>query len=193
MRPAMSERFDRAAATFPRSDYRPSWLYWSARAHDRIGSADTASARYRLTVADYQNSYYGRLSTKLLASRRQSTVTIPATTATVPASSIPTHDLIRALTAAGLDGVEVRIAHDGLLRSFASPYFNQRTDAYGGTFEKRMRLSIEVLEALRGAMGPGVPLGIRICLDEFTTFGYGLDYAGRYRELPYIGILNAGN
>ena len=97
-----AELFDSAAATFPRSDYRPSWLYWSARAHDRIGSPDTASARYRLTVADYQNSYYGRLSTKLLASRRQSTVTIPATTATVPASSIPTHDLIRALTAAGL-------------------------------------------------------------------------------------------
>jgi 2,4-dienoyl-CoA reductase-like NADH-dependent reductase (Old Yellow Enzyme family) len=85
----------------------------------------------------------------------------------------------RHMMAAGLDGVEVKIAHDGLLRSFASPYFNQRTDAYGGTFEKRMRLSIEVLEALREAMGPGAPLGIRICLDEYTPFGYGLDYGLR--------------
>jgi 2,4-dienoyl-CoA reductase-like NADH-dependent reductase (Old Yellow Enzyme family) len=88
----------------------------------------------------------------------------------------------RNMMAAGLDGIEVKIAHDGLLRSFASPYFNQRTDAYGGTFEKRMRLSIEVLEALREAMGPGVPLGIRICLDEYTPFGYGLEYGLRMAE-----------
>ena len=93
--------FDSAAATFARSDYRPSWLYWSARAHDRLGNAETANARYRLTVTDYQNSYYGRLATKLLASRRQSTATSPVT-AVVPLSNVPTHDLIRALTAAEL-------------------------------------------------------------------------------------------
>ena len=44
----------------------------------------------------------------------------------------------------GFDGIEIKIAHDGLLRSFASPFFNHRTDAYGGSFENRMRLSFEV-------------------------------------------------
>ena len=53
--------------------------------------------------------------------------------------------------------IEVKIAHDGLLRSFASPFFNQRTDAYGGSFEKRMRLPLEVLASIRDAVGPGRP------------------------------------
>jgi 2,4-dienoyl-CoA reductase-like NADH-dependent reductase (Old Yellow Enzyme family) len=76
----------------------------------------------------------------------------------------------------GFDGVEIKVAHDGLLRSFASPFFNHRTDGYGGSFENRMRLSIEVLEAIKRATSDDFPVGVRICLDEFTTFGYGLDY-----------------
>lgn len=76
---------------------------------------------------------------------------------------------------AGFDGVEIKIAHDGLLRSFASPFFNHRTDAYGGSFENRLRLSIEVLEAIRGRIGSAA-LGVRLCVDEFTPFGYDIDY-----------------
>ena len=76
---------------------------------------------------------------------------------------------------AGLDGIEIKIAHDGLLRSFASPFFNRRTDRYGGSFENRMRLSLEVIEAIKRVIGPA-PLGVRICLDEFTAFGYDLEY-----------------
>ena len=81
----------------------------------------------------------------------------------------------RNLIDAGLDGIEIKIAHDGLLRSFASPYFNHRTDAYGGTFANRMRLSCEVVAAIRDAIG-NVPLGIRLCVNEFTPFGYDTDY-----------------
>jgi 2,4-dienoyl-CoA reductase-like NADH-dependent reductase (Old Yellow Enzyme family) len=88
----------------------------------------------------------------------------------------------RNLIAAGVDGIEVKIAHDGLLRSFASPHFNQRTDEYGGTFEKRLRFPLEVLESIRTAVGPGVPIGIRLCLDEYTPFGYHLDYGLRMAE-----------
>ncbi|MEA3147948.1 MAG: hypothetical protein QOI53_3544 [Verrucomicrobiota bacterium] len=77
---------------------------------------------------------------------------------------------------AGFDGIEIKIAHDGLLRSFASPFFNRRTDEYGGSFENRMRLSLEVLKAIKNATGHDYPLGVRICLTEFTSFGYGLDY-----------------
>jgi 2,4-dienoyl-CoA reductase-like NADH-dependent reductase (Old Yellow Enzyme family) len=77
---------------------------------------------------------------------------------------------------AGFDGIEVKIAHDGLLRSFASPFFNRRTDAYGGSFENRMRLSLEVLEAVKRATADDFPVGVRLCLDEFTPFGYDLEY-----------------
>src|SRR5690606_7603473 len=78
-----AEIFDRAAATFPRADYRPSWLYWSGRAHDHRGDAVTATARYRLAVADYQNSYYGRLAEEHLRKRAGSR--LPASAA--PAAS----------------------------------------------------------------------------------------------------------
>jgi len=58
--------FERAAADFPRSDYRPPWLYWSARAHEALKEKPTADARYTLVATDYLNSYYGRLAAKRL-------------------------------------------------------------------------------------------------------------------------------
>lgn len=54
--------FETGARSFPRSDYRPSWLYWSARAKQRLGDTAGASARFVLTATDYLNSYYGRLA-----------------------------------------------------------------------------------------------------------------------------------
>ena len=58
--------FEAGAAGFPRSDYRPSWLYWSARAKEQLGDAPGAAARYTLAATDYQNSYYGRLALRRL-------------------------------------------------------------------------------------------------------------------------------
>ncbi len=58
--------FESAAATFPRSDYRPAWLYWSGRARAAMGDASGAIARHQLTIADYHNTYYGRLAETLL-------------------------------------------------------------------------------------------------------------------------------
>lgn len=52
--------FESAATTFPRSDYRPSFLYWAARAHVKKGTPGEATARMRLVHTDYANSYYGR-------------------------------------------------------------------------------------------------------------------------------------
>ena len=77
---------------------------------------------------------------------------------------------------AGFDGVEIKVGHDGLLRSFVSPFFNRREDAYGGSFENRMRLPLEVLAAMRAAVGPDWPISVRLCLHEYTSFGYDLDY-----------------
>jgi soluble lytic murein transglycosylase len=58
--------FESAAARFPRSDYRPSWLYWAARAHGRLNEPAAAEARYTLVATDYLNTYYGRLAAKRL-------------------------------------------------------------------------------------------------------------------------------
>lgn len=88
----------------------------------------------------------------------------------------------RNLVESRYDGIEIKIAHDGLLRSFASPFFNRRTDKYGGSFENRMRFPVEVVAAVRGAMRDDMALGIRICLHEYTPFGYELDYGLRMAE-----------
>ena len=71
----------------------------------------------------------------------------------------------------GWDAVELKIAHDGLLRTFVSPFFNRREDEYGGSFENRMRYPLEVIAAIREAVGPDYPIGIRLCVDEFTWYG----------------------
>src|SRR5262249_4337790 len=60
------QAFESAAAHFPRSDYRPAWLYWSGRAHESLRDQAVASERYALGATDYLNSYYGRLASKRL-------------------------------------------------------------------------------------------------------------------------------
>jgi len=54
--------FESASANFPRSDYRPSYLYWAARSHTRNRNAAEGLGRMRVVYADYGNSYYGRLA-----------------------------------------------------------------------------------------------------------------------------------
>jgi 2,4-dienoyl-CoA reductase-like NADH-dependent reductase (Old Yellow Enzyme family) len=95
---------------------------------------------------------------------------------------------------AGFDGIEIKVAHDGLLRSFASPFFNHRIDRYGGSFENRMRISLEVLEAIKKVTGDTLPVGVRICLHEFTTFGYDLEYGLKMTEsLEASGLVDYFN
>jgi soluble lytic murein transglycosylase len=101
------EVFESAAAAFPRSDYRPSFLYWAARAHGKLGAREQADSRFRLVYGDYGSSYYGRLA------QRQLGVAAPASTAErptpaahqKPASVVarpPTADRIRLLLANGM-------------------------------------------------------------------------------------------
>jgi peptidoglycan lytic transglycosylase len=70
--------FEAAAASFPRSDYRPLFLYWSARSHAKLGAGADAEARLRLVVADYGNSYYGRLAGRQLSRSAQTALAADA-------------------------------------------------------------------------------------------------------------------
>ena len=63
--------FEDAAANFPHSDYRPAFLYWSARAHEALGERDVAGARYRLVLTDYRNTYYGHLAAARFEQRHE--------------------------------------------------------------------------------------------------------------------------
>jgi soluble lytic murein transglycosylase len=62
-----ADAFEGAAVAFPRSDYRPSYLYWAAQAREQLADRAAADEGFRLTVTDYANSYYGRLAAKALA------------------------------------------------------------------------------------------------------------------------------
>ena len=62
----------------------------------------------------------------------------------------------------GLDGVELHFAHGYLIQQFLSPLSNLRTDEYGGDLAHRMRFGLEVIEAVRGAVPPEFPVGVRL-------------------------------
>jgi 2,4-dienoyl-CoA reductase-like NADH-dependent reductase (Old Yellow Enzyme family) len=81
------------------------------------------------------------------------------------------------LREAGFDGVLLHGSHAGLIEQFLSPYFNQRSDAYGGSLENRMRFMTEQLQAAREGGGPDMAVGIRLNCDEMLPGGYGLDTA----------------
>jgi soluble lytic murein transglycosylase len=95
--------FERGAATFPRSDYRPSWLYWTARAYDQMGERLKAVERYRLTATDYLNTYYGRLAWKRLEEHNEATVTPGIRRAVAaPTPPPPNAEIVKTLITAGL-------------------------------------------------------------------------------------------
>ncbi len=68
---------------------------------------------------------------------------------------------------AGFDGVEIAMFGDMLPDAFLSPAANRRTDAYGGTFERRLRFPTDVLRAVREAIGSNPLLFVRVSGDDF--------------------------
>jgi 2,4-dienoyl-CoA reductase-like NADH-dependent reductase (Old Yellow Enzyme family)/NADPH-dependent 2,4-dienoyl-CoA reductase/sulfur reductase-like enzyme len=82
------------------------------------------------------------------------------------------------LREAGFDGIMLHAAHGGLIEHFNSPYFNRRTDEYGGSFANRMRFMTEVLETVRSAAGGGLAVGMRFNCDELLPGGYDAVEAG---------------
>lgn len=93
---------------------------------------------------------------------------------------------------AGFEMIMVHAGHGWLLNQFLSPMFNHRTDEYGGSTENRCRLTIEVLEAVRAAVGPGFPIELRLSGAEFVPEGYDLDEGIRIAKIlePYIDLLH---
>jgi NADPH2 dehydrogenase len=77
---------------------------------------------------------------------------------------------IRAHTA-GFNALEIHAANGYLLHEFLAPVSNARTDRYGGSAENRMRLPLEVVEAVRSAWPDQKPLLYRICAMDFATNG----------------------
>jgi 2,4-dienoyl-CoA reductase-like NADH-dependent reductase (Old Yellow Enzyme family)/thioredoxin reductase len=72
---------------------------------------------------------------------------------------------IRRTAEAGLDAAEIHGAHGYLVNEFFSPYFNRRTDGWGGSRENRVRFTLAVIETARTMVGADFPIGIRVGVD----------------------------
>jgi len=75
----------------------------------------------------------------------------------------------------GADGVEIHMAHGYLINQFLSPFSNKRTDEYGGDADRRMRMAIEVLRAVRNKVGPDFTVLCRLSADEYVEGGLKLE------------------
>jgi len=93
----------------------------------------------------------------------------------------------------GFDGVEL-LSHSHLIGQFLSPLVNKRTDSYGGSLENRMRFCLQVVSAVRAAVGPDFVLGIRTTGDEFVEGGMdvseSVEVAKRLAQSGNIDFLN---
>jgi 2,4-dienoyl-CoA reductase-like NADH-dependent reductase (Old Yellow Enzyme family) len=72
----------------------------------------------------------------------------------------------RRAQAAGFDGIEIFAAYNALVDQFWTPWSNRRTDAWGGSFDARMRFSCTLLEQIRGACGGDFILGLAVSMDS---------------------------
>ena len=93
---------------------------------------------------------------------------------------------------AGFEMIMIHGGHGWLLNQFFSPYFNQRTDEYGGSLENRCRFAIDVLKSVRQAVGPKFPIEFRMSGSELFDDGYDLEEGIRIAQQiePYIDLLH---
>jgi 2,4-dienoyl-CoA reductase-like NADH-dependent reductase (Old Yellow Enzyme family) len=84
---------------------------------------------------------------------------------------------------AGFDVVEIHAAHGYLLHQFLSPLANQRTDDYGGSFQNRARLTLQVVDAVRVQWPAHLPLFVRISATDWVPGGWSVDESVQLSQL----------
>jgi 2,4-dienoyl-CoA reductase-like NADH-dependent reductase (Old Yellow Enzyme family) len=80
-------------------------------------------------------------------------------------------DAILRVKKSNFDGVELHGAHAYLLSTFLSPYTNKRTDRYGGSLKKRIRIVREIMDQARNKVGPDFPIMIKLNSDDDVPGG----------------------
>ncbi|HLV79940.1 MAG TPA: FAD-dependent oxidoreductase, partial [Chthonomonadaceae bacterium] len=91
----------------------------------------------------------------------------------------------------GVDGLELHSHESFLHAQMLNPLWNTRTDQYGGSLENRMRFMMETLQAMRAAIGPDVPMGVRLKLDDMAQRGMTFEeYEEVVRRLEAGGLVD---
>lgn len=87
------------------------------------------------------------------------------------------------------DVIEIHAAHGYLLHEFMSPLSNQRTDQYGGSFENRIRMTLDVVETIRASWPASKPLFLRLSATDWVSDGWDIDDAVRLAaEVAKLGV-----
>ncbi len=198
--------FERAAVDFPRSDYRPTWLYWAARARERTGDTAAATDRLAIVVADYANSYYGRLAAARLGgsgaasahAARVSHATGPRDVA-LPAPPPPNAAIVRSLLAAEMydDAAnELRFARTSwgdspALR--ATEAWTQQQQSRFETGTKQFQLARGAISTMRRAYpqflaagGDSLPRDVLSVIYPLRYWDLIRQHASRYGLDPYL-------
>jgi 2,4-dienoyl-CoA reductase-like NADH-dependent reductase (Old Yellow Enzyme family) len=98
-------------------------------------------------------------------------------------------DATRRAVEAGFRFIEIHAAHGYLLHSFYSPVSNMRQDQYGGSFENRVRLLLEVVEVVRNSLPDDLPLAVRISSTDWVEDGWGVeDSVDLAKRLKLAGV-----
>ena len=84
--------------------------------------------------------------------------------------------------ALGIEGIELHAAHGYLLHQFLSPLSNQRSDAYGGSLDNRMRFPLEVYEAVRAAVPASMAVGVRLSATDWVEGGWEIEQSVRFAQ-----------
>jgi 2,4-dienoyl-CoA reductase-like NADH-dependent reductase (Old Yellow Enzyme family) len=87
---------------------------------------------------------------------------------------------------AGFDFVEIHAGHGYLISTFLSPFFNRRTDRYGGSLENRARFVVEILRAVKTAVGNGMAVGIKMNGDDYMIDDVGWTIADTCQLVPVL-------
>ncbi|MBW4841135.1 MAG: NADH:flavin oxidoreductase [Paenibacillaceae bacterium] len=93
---------------------------------------------------------------------------------------------------AGFDGVEIHGANGYLLDQFLTDYTNQRTDKYGGSIENRVRLMVEVIQAVRKAVGSMFVVGIRVSQTKVNDYHHKWASGEKEAEVIFKSLGKAG-
>jgi len=92
-------------------------------------------------------------------------------------------DAARRAKEAGFEGIQLHMAHGYLLCSFLSPHYNHREDEYGGSIEGRIKLPLEVIQAVRREIGPDFPLLAKLNCEDGLDSGMTYDIMGHNVEI----------
>ena len=186
-----------AAAVVPEGRISPADLGIWKDEHIEVLARITSFLREQGAVAGIQLAHAGRKASSARPweggrqIRPEDGGWIPAAPSPLPfrESEVTPHELDRAgirhvidafaaatkrALAAGFEVVEIHAAHGYLLNEFLSPLANVRTDEYGGSFENRIRLTLEVTEAVRAAWPGHLPLFLRISATDWVEGGWDL-------------------